>query len=325
MNIFEESEFENKNGTELQKMGNEVMQRFNQKRSYFHQVRNSPFIGKDTWNELNKKLVEFDQNEFRNWNQKWSTVSRQQNKDSMISFFNEGETVFEELDDFVDQVKPEYKHSDSVEGLKEDLINKIDQDINNLSTEIQNQVSSGIQDLIDLKAEYKLQDTFAVSIKEQKNKSRKVKNIFLGLFIGSLFIIPCFLLFTFALESIAKLNLYLQWSLRATISITLGIASVFLFNQYRIYQLINLKYSHLYNFIGGGATFLSELIGLEDTNKREVNRKLASMFIEIDDIMASIRKNKHPSENVSEITDKSIDSISKSIVELSKAANKRST
>ena len=40
MEIFEESEFEGLNPTQIQQLGTELHQRFTQRRAYFHQIRN---------------------------------------------------------------------------------------------------------------------------------------------------------------------------------------------------------------------------------------------------------------------------------------------
>lgn len=322
MAIYEISELEGLNGPSLQHKANEIQQRFNQKRTYFHQIRNSPFITNENWNELNKKIVEFDTTQFKNWNQQWSNVSRQQNLNNYLNHFNRGVEIFGELEDLVNDISPKFEHSEGVEVLKEEILTKVDNDLNSLASEIKKQVENGIQDLVALKAEYKLQDTFAESIKTQKTNSEKKKNLLFKLFVGSVILIPLMVLSSFLIPKISSLEIWFQWSIRLLISVTLGILSVFLYNQYKTYHLIHLKYSHLYNFIGGGATFVAELVGLEESLKKEFNKKVANMFIDIDDILLSVRKAKHPSENFTETSSKTIDSVMKNATELAKALNK---
>lgn len=322
MEIYDKSELEVLTGPAIQQKGNEIHQRFAQKRSYFHQVRNSPFISTDNWNELNKKLVEFDNNQFKTWNQQWSNISRQQNVNSYSTHFDKGQEIFKELEELINEVSPKFEHSESVEALKEEILTKVDNDINSLASEIKKQVEDGIQDLVALKAEYKLQDTFAESIKTQKSNSKTQKDLFFKLFVGSVVLIPILVLTSFLIPKINNLEIWFQWSIRLLISVTLGILSVFLYNQYKIYHLINLKYSHLYNFIGGGATFVAELVGLKESLKKEFNKKVANMFIDIDDILAIIKRAKHPTENISETSSKTLDSVMKNATELAKAINK---
>lgn len=139
------------------------------------------------------------------------------------------------------------------------------------------------------------------------------------MFVASLIVIPLFLLISFNVTAINELDLSLQWSVRGTISLTLGLLSWFFFNQYRVSRLILLKFTHLSNFIGGGATFISELIGLNEEGKKDINKKLANMFIEIDDLMNSIRRSKHPSERAFDSANQLVQSVSKGAAEITKS------
>ncbi|MDT0557562.1 hypothetical protein RM697_02805 [Ichthyenterobacterium sp. W332] len=316
--IFDVEEFENLNGPQIQQLGNTIYQRFAQKRNYYHQSRNSQFVSPQDWDELNKVITEFD-TKFNNWNRTWGNTSRQQNSQAFINYFNQILPEYEKMDEIIEKVRPKYEHSEPVEELKQEILAKVDSDLANLANNFELQISEGIQNLIDLKAEYKLQDTFAVSVKKEKDAANTERKIYLGLFIASVFLIPTFLLISFTVDKLNALDISLQWSVRITISVTLGLLSLFFFNQYRVSRLILLKYTHLNNFIGGGATFISELIGLNEDSKRDVNKKLANMFIEIDDLMNSIRRSKHPSEKAMDSANKLIDSVTKGATEITKA------
>jgi len=316
--IYKIEEFDNLNGPQIQQLGNTIYQRFSQKRNYYHQIRNNQIISPQQWDELNKVITEFD-TKFNNWNRTWANIARQQNSQSFIGFFNQISPDFKKIDDLLEKIRPKYEHSESVEELKKEIISKVDSDLANLANNFQMQITEGIQNLIDLKAEYKLQDTFAVSIKKEKDAANKERKIYLGSFILSVISIPIFLLISFSIERLNQLDISLQWSVRVTISITLGLLSLFFFNQYKVSRLILLKYTHLNNFIGGGATFISELIGLNEDTKRDVNKKLADMFIEIDDLMNIIRRSKHPSERAIDSANKLINSVTKSATEITKA------
>lgn len=316
--IFDITEFDNLSGPQIQQLGNTIYERFSQKRTYYHQSRNSQLLSPQGWDELNKAITNFDA-KFTNWSRTWGSISRQQNSQIFIRFFNQIQPEYEKMDELIEKVRPKYEHNESVEELKQEILAKVDSDLANLANTFELQISKGIQNLIDLKAEYRLQDTFAMSVKKEKDAANTERKIYLGLFIASLFLIPTFLLISFSLDRINKLDISLQWSVRVTISITLGLLSLFFFNQYRVSRLILLKYTHLNNFIGGGATFISELIGLNEDSKREVNKKLANMFIEIDDLMNSIRQSKHPSEKVVDSANKLIESVTKGATEITKA------
>jgi len=316
--IFDIAEFDNLNGPQIQQLGTKIYQKFSQKRSYYHQYRNSQFVSPSQWDELNEVITEFDV-KFNNWNRTWSNTSRQQNAQAFINFFNQMLPEYEKMDEVIEKIRPKYEHSEPVEDLKQEILAKVDSDLANLANTFELQITEGIQNLIDLKAKYKLQDTFAVSVKKEKVAANTERKRYLGLFIASVLLIPTFLLISFTVDKLNALDVSLQWSVRITISVTLGLLSLFFFNQYRVSRLILLKYTHLNNFIGGGATFISELIGLNEDSKRDVNKKLANMFIEIDDLMNSIRRSKHPSEKAMDSANKLIDSVTKGATEITKA------
>ena len=106
--------------------------------------------------------------------------------------------------------------------------------------------------------------------------------------------------------------------IHVSVGIPLTVLSMFLFNQYRVYQLMFLKYSHLSNFIGGGAAFIKKLMELDPDNSQGVDNKLANMFIDNDDLMSSIKKIKHPTEGVVEGINKMLQNIPKMVDSLGK-------
>ena len=316
--IFDIAEFDNLNGPQIQQLGTKIYQKLNLKRNYYHQQRNSQLVSPQEWDELNEVITEFE-TKFNSWNRTWSNTSRQQNAQAFINFFNQILPEYKKMDEVIEKIRPKYEHSQPVEELKQEILAKVDSDLANLANTFELQITEGIQNLIDLKAEYKLQDTFAVSVRKEKEAANTERKIYLGLFILSVLLIPIFLLASFSIDKLNLLDISLQWSVRITISITLGLLSLFFFNQYRVSRLILLKYTHLNNFIGGGATFISELIGLNEDSKRDINKKLANMFIEIDDLMNSIRRSKHPSEKAMDSAKKLIDSVTKGATEITKA------
>lgn len=315
--IYKESEFDGLQPNQIQQLGNTIYQRINQKRNYYQNQRSNSMISPYQWNDLQQMIANFDL-AYNNWSRNWGNVSRQQTSKAFIDYFNQIVPEINKLDEKIDDLRPKYEHSESVEEIKKEILAKIDSDLANLANQINIQITNGIQDLIDLKAEYKLQDTFFEAIKSERKYSDNQRKLYLNLFVGSVLLIPMFLLFSFLIPRINDLAISLQWSIRVTISVTLGLLSIFFFNQYRVSRIILLKYKHLSNFIGGGATFISELIGLNEEAKKDVNRKLADMFINIEDLMSSIKRSKHPSENAMESARKIVDSVTKNATELTK-------
>ncbi|BCO09336.1 hypothetical protein GF1_17120 [Desulfolithobacter dissulfuricans] len=293
--IFDRKEIEDKSGPHLQQVSQQIKQRFDQKRAFYHQLRNQYFIF-DYWNELNRKIVEFDQ-KFNVWNQKWANIQRSNNAQQLIQYFEEGEKIYSEIDEFVESIVQRYKHSPDVEALKKEILHNIESDILRLKTEISSQVEKGIKNVLDLKAELGLQKNFQGNIEEELKKSVRHRNWFMAGFIISLMFIPFFVFSTFAMEYFKQYGEIERYVLRFGVAISVGFLSYFFYGQYRLYQLISLRYSHLHGFLGGGATFISQIIGTEDQElKKEINKKLAELFMELEDVFGLVKKNAHPAD-----------------------------
>ena len=179
--LFEEEEFEGKAGPQLQQLSQEIKQRFDQKRGFYHQLRNQYFVI-DSWNELNKKLIEFDQQKFNPWNQQWANIQRTNDPNQIIQYFKSGQEFYDEMDDFVKEITGNYTHSPEIESLKSDILRNIESDILELKTDISAQVEKGINDVLGLKAELGLQKNFQENIDEELGRSTRFRNIFLGVF-----------------------------------------------------------------------------------------------------------------------------------------------
>ena len=67
--IFEEIELKDKAGSDLQQAAQLIKQRFDQKRNFYHQMRNT-YINVEHWDSLNRKIMEFDADHFNEWNQR---------------------------------------------------------------------------------------------------------------------------------------------------------------------------------------------------------------------------------------------------------------
>ena len=294
--LFEEEEFEGKTGPQLQQLSQEIKQRFDQKRGFYHQLRNQYFVI-DSWNELNKKLIEFDQQKFNPWNQQWANIQRTNDPSQIIQYFKSGQEFYDEMDNFVKEITGNYTHSPEIESLKSDILRNIESDILELKTDISAQVEKGINDVLGLKAELGLQKNYQENIDEELGRSTRFRNIFLGSFIVILLSIPVFLFFSYTNHFLSDYTTIEKYTLRFAYTISVGFLSYFFFGQYRLYQLISLRYSHLNGFLGGGATFISQIIGTEDSEvKKEINKRLAELFMELEEVFGLVKKNSHPAE-----------------------------
>lgn len=312
--IFDKNELEGKTDPQLQQAAQEIKQRFDQKRGFYHQLRNQYFVI-DSWDDLNKKIVEFDKDSFAPWNQQWKNHQRFNNAQQIITYFESALPFYEEMDEFVSNLTPQKTDSPEIESLKEEVLHNIESDILSLKADIASQIDEGINNVLGLKAELGLEKNFGQNISTELVASEKYRNRFMTGFIAAILAIPAFLFSSFYFEFFKSLNEIEVYSLRVGASISLGFLSYFCYSQYKLYQIICLRYSHLSGFLGGGATFISQLIGSEDNEvKRDINKKLAELFMELEEVFGLVKKNNHPAEI-------SLDKVGKLLEQVTKLTN----
>lgn len=312
--IFDRSELEGKTEAQLQQAAQEIKQRFDHKRAFYHHVRNQYFVV-DKWDQLNRKVIEFDKDKFTPWNQQWKNYQRSNDAQQVIAFFESVLESYKEMDEFVSTLAPQRSDSQEIESLKKEILQNIESDILSLKTNIATQIDTGINNILGLKAELGLEKNFGENIATELESSKTYRNRFMTSFISAILAIPLFLLSSFYFEFFKNLSQTEIYSLRIGASISLGFLSYFCYSQYKLYQLICLRYSHLSGFLGGGATFISQLIGSENSDvKRDINKKLAELFMELEDIFGLVKKNNHPAEI-------SLDKVSKLLEQVTKLAN----
>lgn len=293
--IYDPSEIEGLNSSLLQQKVQEIKQRFDQRRGFYHSLRNNLF-DLNKWVDFNKKLTDFDRTKFQNWNSQWNNVYRSPNVNSCTNYFNQGVELFKEFEESIDieNFKPIAYHSDGIEELKAELMEKIDSDMVTIKNSIIESINEGIQNVVNLKAELGLSKNFAGNLGKDRKTANNTRFAFLGAFILSLLFIGIWVIFSYNLEMMNDLEFYEKIAVKVGVAIPLGFLSYFFFSQFKIHQLIHLKYSHLSNFLGGGATYISQLIGQDTESRKTTNQKLASMFMEIDDLMNTIKNKSIP-------------------------------
>lgn len=306
--------------TELQKKSQLIKQRFDYRRNAYHTYRNN-ITEFDTWAELNDKLNQFDQTQFNVWSQKWATIQRTNNLNQIINFFEEGNKLFKPLEESFTNIRPSFIGTEEIERIQTDILTKVEQDILNLKTDVLTEVNKGIKNVLDLKAELGLFQNFSENINAELKSNDIRKNWFLFAFILSLCFIAIGLITTFFYDSIKNWDLSNRIAIKLTISIPMGFLSYFFFCQYKLHQIITLKLSHLNGFLGGGASYLGQLTDQDPETKRETNKNLAQMFINLDDIMTNVKNQKHPTEITFDSISKEIKTLTGSVNEIIKNVN----
>ena len=309
--MFNGDEFESKAGTQLQQTAQQTKQKFDQKRNRYHQLRNQIIIGYD-WDELNEKIIDFDNNYFIPWNQKWNTIFRANNAIQLKAFFEEGVVFFDKMDEYISSLQSLQGNSEEVEALKSEIIQHIEKDILDLKTTISSEIEKGINDLIGLKAEWGLQKNFKENIDSELTTAMTFRFRFMAGFMTTLLLLPIFVLSTYYFDMFKNIGTTELYVLRIVTTISLGLFSYFLYSQYKLYQIICLRYSHLQGFLGGGATFISQIIGSENSElKQDINKKLAELFMELEHVFGFAKKSSHPVEISIEKTGELLDKIAK--------------
>lgn len=292
---YDKSELLGKSGTDLQVAAQRVKQKFDVRRQFFHSKRNLvPDV--DRWERLNQLLTDIDAKHYTPFNQTFMAVVKAENADKLIEHFDTLAKEFSEIE----KVLPEYVPTESREAFevnefKKEVMSRIEEDIFNLKSEIASSVKDGISSLLTLKGELGLQKNYKEAMDNELSKTRIAKRLFMGAFIVCVLAIPVLLYFSFTLDAFKGQETIHLYVLRSGATVSLALLSYFFFHQYRLYQLIGLRYTHLQGLLGGGATFIGEIIGSENKDVRhEINRKMADLFMDFENISGIAREANHP-------------------------------
>ncbi len=312
--VFKEDELDGKQGAQIQQAAQLIKQRFDQKRNSFHQIRNQYPLAPD-WNELNQMILDFDNLKFNQWNPKWNNVHRSQDANQFKAFFNEGNQIFGEFIDKLRELDLHHGANEEVDAVKKEVLQRIESDLLNLKADVSVQIEEGLNKLVGFNAEMGLEKNFKTNIETELKKSNRHRIIFLCFFVISILTIPTFLASTFIADVFQSLPYSELILLRIGITISAAVLSYFFFSQYKLYQLISLRYSHLFGFLGGGATFINQLIDGQGNSRDDINRRMAELFMELEMVSGQVKDSQHPlemtinkaievTENLSKISDK---------------------
>lgn len=278
---------------ELLTTSQEIEQKFDKKKNYYNSIASSAATLQH-WEEVTGRLSELE-SQHRKWKIEHQKALTSKISDQIIKSLESYEKNLQEVQEFLESIIPNESRSANIENLKEELINHIKEKLEELTTDIDKKITTGINSVLDLKAELGLTKNFEQKIKDELKSSQRSKTTFISLFILTLASIPIFLA-TSNIPLETENSAYII-ATKAGVSLTLGFLSFFFFSQYKFYQLLTFRYTHLSGFLGGGATFIGQLINSDDPElKSGISKRLAELFIELDDITGLIKKNGHPAE-----------------------------
>lgn len=316
---------------EVNDLTNEIVRDWPNEKTFFNSLIHSPDFERPVFQELIKRTDEVHQLLSK---LKQSFIPPQGSKinSSHPSQFGEdkkSKLLVEKIQVFIEnyQALDDYRigHS-SVGRLEEKFLTRISEleesvfgdaqkRIDELTTTVRDDIKTGIDKLLNLKSELGLAEQFGEKIQNELKAAKKKEFLFMSAFIVTLLVIfPIVLLqtYSFAHDVTNKVDVSSAYILQGSVSIPLLIISLFFFSQYRTYMMIRLRYTHLDGFLGGGATFLSQLLESDNPEfKLEINKKLAELFMSLDDVLKMVQKSKHPAELTLETAESVFDKLSK--------------
>ena len=283
----------------LRKIGNEILTVWSEEYIYFQSLSGCPEHDHEQYQEM---LSHSDQRAqiLRDYVTLHSNPDRNKATEEQIKrAIKEFEEVYIKITDYVKQhstigrLEASFLHR--IDELKRSISEDIHLMMDGTTEVITNKISDGIKDLIGLKSELGLAKEFGDKIKKELSVSSRKERFFMWSLIGTILAIP---LLNGIVNWLVPGGLdAIRYMLFGSITASLLFISIFLYAQYRTYMMLRLRYTHLDGFLGGGATFLSQLLESDNPDfKLEVNKKLAELFMSLDDVLTMVNKNKHPTE-----------------------------
>lgn len=297
----------------LRAIGHEVVTMWNSEATYFQHQSGHPFHDHDEYRKLLDTVKANIQNISRSL-QLPDNIPQENQQKSLLSVLQSFEISYGELNDYV-------KHKSTLGRLESALLDRLGQIENSISEDTRDRIDEltdivkfdiekGIKDLIGLKSELGLAKQFGGKIQSELHRAKFTEFGFMIAFLTTLLMIP--LSNVAILDTFTNIELTAKYIIMGSVSFSMLFISYFFYSQYRTYMMLRLRYTHLDGFLGGGATFLSQLLEAENPDfKLEVNKKLAEMFMSLDDVLQMVHKNKHPTELTLDTAERVFDKVSK--------------
>lgn len=292
--LFDKEELNQKNSeAEVITYAQEIKSKIDKKKSYLTSLATSPSILQH-WDDITKRLISFEA-DYKTWSADYAKAIQTKMRNVITENLEDGCRLVEELKIHFENLIPNETRSSDIEQLKNQVLSEIEKNIGDLTTAIDEKIQTGINSILNLKAEIGLAGNFGDNLKAELTAANKSKNVFITIFSLAVLAIPTsIILFEFFYSGS---NQIYSSTVKIGLAASFAFISYFAFGQYKLYQMLTFRYKHLIGFLGGGATFISQLVDGDDTQlKSEINQKMASLFMSIDDIMGLIKRNRHPAE-----------------------------
>lgn len=163
------------------------------------------------------------------------------------------------------------------------------QGIQAVGRHVDEEITKGIERLINIKTELELSGDFSGSIKTRLEAAKRSEKWSFWAMIA----LAVALVAVLSLISVIPAARDLAWHqvvlLRVSILVPMLWVMTFLNRHYRVAKLASLKYAHLASFLGGGATHLQQLLQNDKEMQQVTRRRLAEMFLSLDEIMTTFQ------------------------------------
>ena len=324
--IFNEKAFLALDQTTQQNKLKPIMQTFHYRRANYNQLRNQ-IVDIEKFLEISEHIAKFEE-KFIPWNKKLQTAVNSNNITQAISFFKEGNSIYEPMEKIYIETLPEQlTNGISLTSLAtqlestfttkaDELLAQQKEDIETVRNQINQKIQDGINDVLNLKNELKITGTFKERIETQLGNAPGKVKLYFGWFIASVILLSVLLVTSFFIPQLQALEWYASLAVRASIALPLFWISQTLYSNYKFYRVAEMKYDHLDRLLGGGVSEITRMID-DPEAKSAAYHKLSELFLDIHDLSGIVASEKNPThKSITEATEmiKQVRSISKDII-----------
>lgn len=281
-------------------------QQFAQRRSVYQQLRNIA-VSLEDYRSISNALTDFEP-KFNEWYRPTVQLVKTGNVAECIKKFEEANALFAPMEELIAEIAPisapvktevrafAKKLTSDFERRATELISKHEELADSLRVELSGKIQSGIDDVLNIKRELELTDTFGSRIRSVVNDAPKKAKSSLIVFGVTLALLLSAMVGSFFVPSFKDLPWYASIGLRLSIGAPIFWFALVAFSEYKLHKLSEMKYDHLDRLLGGGASTIAQLVQSDEPAKAAVYRKLSELFLEIQDITQIVANRKNPTE-----------------------------
>ncbi|TGK77694.1 hypothetical protein EHQ24_18835 [Leptospira noumeaensis] len=300
MKIFEDTEFQHKSPSQILSTANQIKMKFDNRKLVYYNQRNE-LSNLKYWIEYNEILNEWEK-DYNNWNKKWPQTSQTQNINTYNAYFIDGNELFEKIDTKFNEIFSKFNFEKTYTS-QSTVIDGIKNDLELIKESFTDKVNQGIEKILNIKSELELEGDFGKSISSNKKSSMIGKWFFFTLFLATLIGYGLTISLIQFQDYFKALDNFDKIAFRISISIPFALIIYFFWTQYKFYNILSLRYSHLSSFIGGGISHLNQLLINYPNLQEQTTSKITNLFTDISDILNLINKTKSSPVDIKDLSE----------------------